>query len=56
MTYHGVRAVALGLWRFGFGAVSFQDISLLYLLKTLSMFLVLWGDVLGGFYLGPVIL
>ena len=38
---HGVHAVALGLWRFGLGAVSPQVMYLLYRWIFLSIFLVL---------------
>ena len=35
MALHRVHAVVLGLWRFGLGAVSFQEFVLLYLLKII---------------------
>ena len=51
-----MRAVALGLLRFGIREVSFQETSLLDLQKHLLMLLVLVCDVLEGLSLGPAIL
>ena len=56
MACHRVRAVALCLWRCGIGALFFKETFLLYLLKTLLMFLVLVCDILDGFSPGTVIL
>ena len=51
-----MRAVSFGLWRFGIGALSFQEMFLLYLRFFLLMFIVLVCDVLYSFSLSPLIL
>ena len=56
MALHGVRLVALGLWRFGIGAVSLQKMFFAVSLNVLLIILVLGCDVLDDFSLRPIIL